>query len=170
MDVMTLLNCRKSVYGKATDMNYNNCNRRYQPSESIFEDEDDNLSQVTITTSGDSRIQVRRNSVQPASVDLEIYQAGELTVLGFGGREILDQLNFAESYDDMMRLVRDYHCSTLALDLTGVRLIPSGLLGILMSVYQQKVDVLLFNASEDIREVIAITKLDRYLQLHDVEL
>lgn len=102
--------------------------------------------------------------------ELEVYQAGVLTVIGFGGRQIVDQLNFALCYDEFMNLIHDFQCETLALDLTGVRLIPSGLLGVLMSIYRQGVSIHLYNASEDIREVLEITKLDRVWSLHEVDL
>lgn len=101
--------------------------------------------------------------------ELEIYHAGELTVLGFGGREIVDQLNFAQCSEEFMNLVRDYQCQTLALDMTGVRLIPSGLLGVLVTVHLQQIDIHLFNPSRDIREVLEITKLDRVWHLHEID-
>lgn len=101
--------------------------------------------------------------------ELEIYEAGELTVIGFGGREVLDHINVAECRDEIAELIREQRCSTLAFDLTGVRLLPSGLLGVLASIKRQGVDVHLYNACEDIREVLEITKLDRVLHLHEVE-
>lgn len=106
--------------------------------------------------------------MQTAS-SLEVYQAGELTVIGFGGKEVLDNMNVAECRDELVELIRDHHCKTLAFDLTRVRLIPSGLLGLLASIRKQGVDVHLYNASDDIREVLEITKLDQVLELHSVE-
>ena len=107
--------------------------------------------------------------MQSAS-SLEVYQAGELTVIGFGGREVLDTMNVAECRDELVELIRDNHCTTLAFDLTRVRLIPSGLLGLLASIRKQGVDVHLYNPSADIREVLEITKLDQVLQMHALEI
>lgn len=101
---------------------------------------------------------------------LEVYHPGELTVIGFGGKEILDDLNLAECRDDLVELVRDNRCKVLAFDLTGVRLIPSGFLGLLASIRRLGVEVQLYNACDDIREVLEITKLDQLLELHEVEL
>jgi anti-sigma B factor antagonist len=101
--------------------------------------------------------------------ELEVYEAGELTVIGFGGREVLDHLNLAECRDEIAELIRVHHCSTLAFDLTGVRLLPSGMLGLLASVKRQGVEVHLYNPSEDIREVLEITKLDKLFELHELE-
>lgn len=100
---------------------------------------------------------------------LEVYHPGELTVIGFGGREILDDLNLAECRDDLVELIQDNDCKVLAFDLTGVRLIPSGFLGLLASIRRLDVEVQLYNACEDIREVLEITKLDQVLELHEVE-
>lgn len=101
---------------------------------------------------------------------LEVYQAGELTVIGFGGREVLDDLNVADCRDELVELIREHSCRVLAFDLTRVRLIPSGLLGLLASIRKQGVDVHLYNPSMDIREVLEITKLDQVLKLHDLEI
>ena len=101
---------------------------------------------------------------------LEVYQAGELTVIGFGGREVRDNMNVAECRDELVELIREHHCKVLAFDLTRVRLIPSGLLGLLASIRKQGVEVHLYNPSADIREVLEITKLDQVLQMHALEI
>lgn len=100
---------------------------------------------------------------------LEVYEAGPLTVVGFGGREILDHVNVAECRDELVALVREHQCTNLAVDLTGVRIIPSGLLGLLASLRQLGVELHLYNACLDIREVLEITKLDQVMHLHEVD-
>ncbi len=101
--------------------------------------------------------------------ELEVYHAGELTVLGFGGREILYDLNLAECRDEIADLVRENNCQALAFDLTGVYTIPSGLVGILTCLVRQGLEIHLYNASEDVREVLEITKVDCFLQMHDID-
>lgn len=100
--------------------------------------------------------------------NLEVYEAGPLTVVGFGGREILDHINVAECRDELVSLIKDNDCESLAVDLTGVRLIPSGLLGLLASIHKLGVELHLYNACDDIREVLEITNLDQLIQLHEV--
>ncbi|MDP1796121.1 MAG: STAS domain-containing protein [Planctomycetaceae bacterium] len=100
--------------------------------------------------------------------NLEVYEAGPLTVVGFGGREVLDHINVAECRDELISLIREHQCESLAVDLTGVRLIPSGLLGLLASIHKLGVDLHLYNACDDIREVLEITKLNQLIQLHEV--
>ena len=100
----------------------------------------------------------------------EVYQAGELTVIGFGRREILDQVNLAECYDEIMELVREHSCHTLAIDLTGVRFIPSGMLGLLASAHRTGIDLHLFNPSTDVREAVIVTNLTQILHMHEIDL
>jgi anti-anti-sigma factor len=100
---------------------------------------------------------------------LEVYEAGELTVIGFGGRAVLDRLSLSECREELIRLIDEHQCRTLAIDLTGVRLIPSGMLGLLCSIRQQGIGVHLYNPSQDVREVLEITKLDSLIQMYEVE-
>lgn len=105
-----------------------------------------------------------------ATNQLQVYQAGELTVVGFGGREVLDDLNVAACGDEIIALVKQHQCKSLAFDLTGVKMLPSGLLGLLASLYKLGLEVHLYNPSDDVREVIDITKLSEHLKLHEVEI
>ncbi len=98
----------------------------------------------------------------------EVYEPGPLTVIGFGTRDTLDQFDLAACRNDVFDLIRDHRCQMLAIDLTGIRIIPSGLLGLLVSVHQQEISVCLFNPSEDLREVLQITKLDRLFPCYRV--
>ena len=101
---------------------------------------------------------------------LTVYELGELTVVGFGGHEILDQMHVADFRDEVTALIEEHNCKVLAIDLTGVTLIPSGLLGMLASLRKSGVEVHLYNASDDVREVLAVTRLDQWLPVHQVDM
>jgi anti-anti-sigma factor len=101
---------------------------------------------------------------------LHVYKAGQLTVVGFGGHDLLDEVNLAECREEIVALVEANDCEILAFDLTGVKLIPSGLLGLLASLRELGIEVQLYNPSDDVREVLAITKLDRIMSIHKVTL
>ena len=100
---------------------------------------------------------------------LKIYEKGRLTVVGFGGQDVLDHVNVAHFRDEITSIIEEHNCEVLAFDLTGVRLIPSGLLGLLASLQKLGVEVHLYNPSDDIREVLEITKLDQVMQVHKLE-
>src|SRR5579863_6353160 len=100
----------------------------------------------------------------------EVYQTGELTVVGFGEREILDQIDLSACRDKLLDLAEKHQCKVLAFDLSGVKLIPSGMLGVLASLKRKNIDVHLYNPSEDIVEVLEITRLCQVLPIHYVDL
>ena len=64
---------------------------------------------------------------------LRVYETGPLTVVGFGGAEVLDQIDLVECREEILELLQLHECKTLAFDLTGVRYVPSGMLGLLAS-------------------------------------
>lgn len=101
---------------------------------------------------------------------LEVYRAGSTTIVGFGGRDVLDTVNVAVCREEILDLIEKVNCEVLAFDLTGVKLLPSGLLGLLTSIARQNVAVHLYNPSEDIRDVLDTTKLNTLMEVHEVEI
>jgi hypothetical protein len=61
---------------------------------------------------------------------LKVYSAGEVTVLGFGGSDVPSEFNAAHYRAAISDLVKAHHSTIVAFDLTGVRLVPSGMLGL----------------------------------------
>jgi len=106
----------------------------------------------------------------PGDAILDVYSIGPTTVVGFGGRDVLDGVNLAACREEIVALIAREHCRVLAFDLTGVKLIPSGLLGLLASVRQLGTEVHLYNPSADVREVLSVTNLDRLMPVHDIDL
>lgn len=104
---------------------------------------------------------------QPPPI-LEVYQPGETTVVGFGGRDVLDDVNLADCREELLTLIRQTGCRVLAFDMTGVQLIPSGLLGLLASVRGRGADVHIYNPSPDVREVLSVTKLETLMPVFEV--
>lgn len=103
---------------------------------------------------------------------LKVYSVGETTVLGFGGNDVPSEFNAAHYRSAITDLLRSNNCSTVAFDVGGVRLIPSGMLGLLVSL--RKIEgltptVQLFNPSPDIEEVLQITKLNTMIEVHQLD-
>ncbi len=107
--------------------------------------------------------------MSPSFARLDVYETGEVTVVGFGGREVLDQVNIAACREQIAELVQSNKTKTLAFDLTGVRLIPSGLLGLLASLKNLGIAIQLFNPSEDVRDVLETTKLNQLFEIHEIK-
>jgi anti-anti-sigma regulatory factor len=102
-----------------------------------------------------------------ATSALEVYETGRYTRVGFGGREVLTALELADLREDLALLISEHGCRTLAIDFTGVKLLASGLLGLLADLRAMGLTVQVLNAGSEIREVFAVTCLDRLLQLCD---
>ena len=108
---------------------------------------------------------------QPVEANvLKVYQAGEVTVVGFDGKDVPDEVCIAAYRDHLFRLIDEQHCRLLAFDLTGVSLIPSGMLGLLLSLKKRGVEVELYNPSDDVREVLDVTHLGGQFVIRNVEM
>ncbi len=103
---------------------------------------------------------------------LKVYSVGETTVLGFAGEDVPSEFNAAHYRAAITDLLMANNCTTVAFDVGGVRLIPSGMLGLLVSL--RKIEgltprVQLFNPSPDIEEVLQITKLNTMIEVHQLD-
>ena len=115
--------------------------------------------------SGDSSVNL--GEVKDPRV-LKVYQTGELTVVGFGGQDVPDEVCIAVYREQLFQLVEQYHCQVLAFDLTGVTLVPSGMLGVLTSLRNKVGRVELYNPSADVREVLRMTRLEQLFEIKEV--
>ena len=100
---------------------------------------------------------------------LKVYSAGETSVLGFDGHDVPSEFNAAHYRAAIADLLVSNDSSVVAFDLDGVKLVPSGMLGLLVSL--RKIDgvksVQVFNPSEDVREVLRLTHLDTMIEVHE---
>ncbi len=101
---------------------------------------------------------------------LRVYETGALTVVGFGSDDLPDHIDLAECREEIVELLQLHDCKDLAFDLTGVRYIPSGMLGLLASLKRLGIQVHLYNPSGDVREVLEVTHLDQLFKIHDLDL
>ena len=98
---------------------------------------------------------------------LEVSLKGDVTIVAFGDREILDQINLAACREQITEIVKRNQTKTLAFEMSGVRLIPSGMLGLLASLRDIVPKIQILNPSEDVREVLEITKLNQIFDVRD---
>lgn len=99
---------------------------------------------------------------------LNVYQTGPVTVVGFAGKDVPDEVCIAGYRDQLFKLIEDTKCEVLAFDLTGVILVPSGMLGVLVSLRKRLERIELYNPSADIREVLEMTKLISLFEIREV--
>jgi anti-sigma B factor antagonist len=120
-------------------------------------DDDDDFLAGDTKVPGDSGI-LKKGAAAPYGV-LQVYEAGKVTVVGFNGIEVPDEVCVAGYRDQLEKLIDEHRCETLAFDLTGVKLVPSGMLGLLVSLKKKGVQIDLFNASDSLREALEVTHL-----------
>ena len=101
---------------------------------------------------------------------LRVYSVGEPTVVGFGGEDVPDEACIAGYRDQLDALTTEHNTKTLACDLSGVRFVPSGMLGVLISMRKKGLNIELYNPSEDVMEVLRITKLITLFTIKEVQL
>lgn len=103
---------------------------------------------------------------------LRVYSVGPTTVLGFAGQDVPSEFNAAHYRAAISDLLIANNCKTVAFDLTGVLMLPSGMLGLLVSLKKLEgvePTVQVFNAGPDVREVLQITKLNTMIEVHEVD-
>ncbi len=100
---------------------------------------------------------------------LDVYQAGHLTVVGFGGVDVPDDACVASYKQQLTNLIWSHDCQVLAFDLTGVTFLSGGMLGLLVLLRDDVREIQLFNASTEVREVLSGENLNALFSLHEVD-
>jgi anti-sigma B factor antagonist len=104
---------------------------------------------------------------------LETTEVGQVTVVRFVDRKILDESNIQQLGNELFRLVEEEKKSKLLLNFSNVEFLSSGALGKLITL-DKKVKahdgvLKLSNIRPEIYEVFAITKLNKLFDIKDDE-
>lgn len=104
---------------------------------------------------------------------LETIEVGEVTVVRFVDRKILDESNIQQLGNELFRLVEEEKKTKLLLNFSNVEFLSSGALGKLITL-DKKVKanngvLKLSNIRPEIYEVFAITKLNKLFDIKDDE-
>lgn len=96
---------------------------------------------------------------------LEIEDAGDVAVVNFKDKKILDEQNIQMIGDDLFRLVDEQQRRKIVLNFSNVEFLSSAALGKLITMNRKvqavKGKLILCGISKEIREVFEITKLDK---------
>ncbi len=104
---------------------------------------------------------------------LEVSEVGDVTVVRFSDRKILDEASIQELGAELFRLVEEDHRKKILLNFTNVDFLSSAALGKLITL-DKKVKansgkLKLSNIRPEIYEVFAITKLNKLFDIKDDE-
>lgn len=104
---------------------------------------------------------------------LEVAEVGDVTVVRFVDRKILDESNIQEMGQELFRLVEEDKRSKILLNFTSVDFLSSAALGKLITldkkVKSHSGTLKLSNIRPEIYEVFAITKLNKLFDIRDDE-
>ncbi len=100
---------------------------------------------------------------------LEVSRVGDVTVVRFVDRRILDEANIQEIGQELSRLVDEGNCNKLLLNFSNVEFLSSGVLGRLISL-EKKIKkngglLVLSNIRPVIYDVFNITQLNKVFQI-----
>lgn len=125
---------------------------------------DDIVFPESDTTGDDSSLDLA-NSADPGV--LKVYQTGEHTIVGFGGQDVPSEVCIAYYREELFKMVDKFQIKVMGFDLTGVVLIPSGMLGVLTSLRKKVERIELYNPSQDVREVLRMSRLEQFFELKE---
>jgi anti-sigma B factor antagonist len=112
-------------------------------------------------------------SVQPRRRRLEIEEIGQVTVVNFVDRKILDEQNIQIIGEQLFSLVEEQGKRKILLNFGNVEYLSSAALGKLITlnrkVQEAKGRLILCNIDPQIYEVFEITKLDRLFNIQKEE-
>jgi anti-sigma B factor antagonist len=112
-------------------------------------------------------------SSQPRRRRLEVEQIGDVTVVNFIDRKILDEQNIQIIGEQLFGLVDEEGCRKLLLNFGNVEFLSSAALGKLITLNKKlqaaKGRLILCNIDPQIHEVFEITKLDKFFNIQKEE-
>jgi anti-sigma B factor antagonist len=104
---------------------------------------------------------------------IEVNEVGDVTVVRFRDRKIIEDINIQELGHELFQLVDTEQKDKILLNFSSVEFLSSSALGKLITM-EKKVksaggDLKLSNIRPEIYEVFTITKLDRLFEIHQDE-
>lgn len=111
---------------------------------------------------------------QPRRRRLEVEDIGDIAVVNFVDKKILDEQNIQLIGEELFRLVDELGRTKILLNFGNVEFLSSAALGKLITLNRKLQGVpggklILCSISQDIREVFEITKLDKLFTIHKDE-
>ena len=112
-------------------------------------------------------------SSQPKRRRLELEQIGDVTVVNFIDKKILDEQSIQTIGDQLFSLVDQENCRQMLLNFGNVEFLSSAALGKLIALHKKLQAVggrlILCNIDPEIYEVFEITRLDKFFNIQKEE-
>ncbi len=112
-------------------------------------------------------------SAEPRKRRLEVEEVGDVTVVNFVDKKILDEQNIAIIGEQLFELVDTENRKKILLNFSNVDYLSSAALGKLITLNKKANTaggkLILCNIKPEIKEVFEITKLDKFFKIKDDE-
>jgi len=112
-------------------------------------------------------------STQPHKRRLKVELIGDVSVVDFFDKKIIDEQNITHIGDDLFKLVEQDGHKKVLLNFRNVEFMSSAMLGKLITLFKklqaQRGRLILCNITDEIKEVFKITKLDKLFTILDDE-
>ncbi len=96
---------------------------------------------------------------------LRVKQTGKLTIVDFGGQDVPTDSRVTEYLDYPGKSRRRIPVRSAGVRFGRCEVVPSGLLGLLVALHKLGPEIHLYHASDEIRQALEITNLDRLIKL-----
>jgi hypothetical protein len=90
---------------------------------------------------------------------LTFVRDGSRMIVGFNCKDVPDEVCVAGYRNQLLKTLQESDCKTLTFDLTGIKILPSGMLGVLVTMKNRGQAIELLNPSADIQDVLRVTRL-----------
>jgi anti-sigma B factor antagonist len=106
---------------------------------------------------------------QPADPNLlRITRDGASITIGFNRLDVPDEVCIAGYRQQVFDLLdQNPDCKLLTFDVTGIHLLPSGMLGLLASLKKRVPNIEVLNPARDVREALRVTRLNTLFKIRE---
>jgi anti-anti-sigma factor len=94
-----------------------------------------------------------------------VREAGRLTVVRVNPEGVTDYERFEHCRDELAAILKNAECKVVRFDVEGIPFLASGVLGLLVSMRNAGVDIQIQNATEHVRDVLKVTRLDQLVEV-----
>jgi anti-anti-sigma factor len=95
----------------------------------------------------------------------QVRETGRLTVVRVNPEGVTDFERFEQCRDELVQILTNAGCVVVRFDVEGIAFLASGVLGLLVSMRNAGVDIQIQNASEHVRDVLKVTRLDQLVEV-----
>jgi anti-anti-sigma factor len=95
----------------------------------------------------------------------QVRETGRLSVVRVNPEGVTDFERFEQCRDELVAILKNAGCIVVRFDVEGIPFLASGVLGLLVSMRNAGVDIQIQNASEHVRDVLKVTRLDQLVEV-----